>query len=763
VAATPSSIIRSKLVVPPRPAPFLARPRVEERLAELITANHVTWVFGTAGAGKTTAIVEAARRVGRPVAWLTVDDSDVAAGRLLIYLEATLAAEVEGVAGTVGPALAGGMDHRETAGLLAEAVGDAEVLLVLDDVERLEPSREALGVVEAFVRYAHDSARIVLASRSELRLELGSSSFPRRVGALTGSELAFTVEEAAAALTELGREDVDPARAVELTNGWVTGVMFEGWRAEAEQSPGAETEPLYEYLSAEILDRLGADDRSFLVNASVLDVVTAERAKALELPDAYLRLESLRRKHLPVTWDTVGRAMWWHPRFREYLLDYLDRQDAEHVADLRFSYGKLLLQEGHIQEAVEQFLLAGEPLHALDPADHVIETIVERLDLDVAERWLAALESVRPTWSPGLSAAEIMLAIARGDITKGIRTIDRLASLGQRGKLARSSTRAAALMTWLYAAAGRPDDAHAVLELANPGAEIDVMRYAMTSTQEHVSEAERVVSLTGGPLDVILYITDYYAGRLRRILEEPPSPWAAKLSEHPRIAALTSLGRTSEAFELYQAALAGGGSALGLRAITGPELLADLGRTEDAWHELQEGREQLRAIGAVTLEWLSLVVEAKLQLRLRRDVEAAKEVLSALEQNPSMRTYRMIFEHVDTWYGLAALLEGDDREALFRLRRAVKSMFASHRTLLLPAACAYLSEAHWRHGEPDEARRFARLALRTAEEQGSNHVLLQALADVPDVATRQLEGDSTADERWHELSRALPAAPAPSS
>jgi ATP/maltotriose-dependent transcriptional regulator MalT len=50
-----------------------------------------------AGAGKTTAVAAAVRTLTRPAAWLTLDWTDAAPGRLVRYLEAALAAQLPGV------------------------------------------------------------------------------------------------------------------------------------------------------------------------------------------------------------------------------------------------------------------------------------------------------------------------------------------------------------------------------------------------------------------------------------------------------------------------------------------------------------------------------------------------------------------------------------------------------------------------------------------------------------------------------------------
>ena len=130
----------------------------------LIEDYQVVQLIGMAGAGKTTAVTEVAGLVGRPLAWLTLDDGDVAPGRLLTYLETALASSVTSVERVATSALAAGITHREAAGLLADAVGEAAVLLVLDEIERLADATDALAVLAAIVRYALRSMRIVLSA-----------------------------------------------------------------------------------------------------------------------------------------------------------------------------------------------------------------------------------------------------------------------------------------------------------------------------------------------------------------------------------------------------------------------------------------------------------------------------------------------------------------------------------------------------------------------------------------------------------------------
>jgi DNA-binding SARP family transcriptional activator len=154
---------------------------------------------------------------------------------------------------------------------------------------------------------------------------------------------------------------------------------------------------------------------------------------------------------------------------------------------------------------------------------------------------------------------------------------------------------------------------------------------------------------------------------------------------------------------------------------------------------------------------LNQLIEAKLELRLARDPDAALAILDGLEAGGDARRYEFVAEQADTWRGMARLMRDPGAEAIEPLARAVASMRSSGRILELPTAAVLLAEARWRAGDEDGADAAVDEALAAAEEQGSNHHLLQALSDFPAVLARRLDAETAADSRWAELGRALMA------
>ena len=698
--------------------------------------------------------------LARPIAWLTIDTPDVAQGRLLTYLEASLARVAPGVRGIVGQALSAGLGHVEAAGLLADALGDQRIVLVLDDMERLGEAREPWELIDSLLRHAHSSLHAVLISRRDIPGGL-SALRPGAMAAIGDEDLTFTAGEAADALAEIGKGDADAASAVEATGGWVTGVLFEAWRS-AEHVPGmgGEADPLHGYLSAQMLAELCPEDRDFLIETAVLHDVSAARAATLGRADAGERLASLRTAHLPVAWSRDGLTMRCHRRFHEYLIALLERLPPERVQALRLAHGRLLAEEGLHEEATEELLLADAPEQAFRSARRAIFAVIERVDYPTAERWIATLDPVVPTGAHDWVEAELLLGFTKLEYARSERISDRLLERGEREAVAASSERAAALMGWNYLDAARVDDFKAVLAVAPEGPALAAVKYRAWLTY-NVAPGKKPVAppRTGGPFDSAILIADYLLGRLQDLPESEGSAWALGVATPWRIAILRARGQTQRAIELYEEAM-GSLSVPHSRMLAmfiGPELLVDAGRRDEARAAIAEGRRLAQADGSLSPIVLNSFADAKLALRLEKDPALARAVLDHAESVSNARGIAWAAETFDTLYGLALLLQGHDEAALARLRSAVAGMQEGDRILELPTAAVYLAEAEWRAGNEDAADRAADIALEAAQRQGSNHILMQALADLPAVLSRRIDSEPSADSIWHQLGRALMA------
>ncbi len=747
-----TTLVRRKLVPPALGDAVVERVRLTELIRSHLDASSVLTVCAAAGAGKTTAVAGALAGLGRPVAWLSLDGAESAPGRLLLYLEAAVVPDAPEAKGAATDALAAGLPVSEAAGLLAESLYGSGLILVCDNVERVADSVPAMATLSSLARYVPDGVGLVLISRVALPLDTGSIGEPDQVAELIDRDLAFRVTEASAALSRAGRDHIDPGEVVRQSGGWVTGVLFAG----AGPAPRS-TERFHRYITAQVLGSLPAAERDFLVRTSLLAEVNVEDAVALGVPEPRRIMVSLRERHLPVAW-LDDHTLSVGPQFRDYLLTQLAIYDPVELDKLRRNHAALLASRGEDEEAVNVLIELGDRERAWELAAELLPRLVDRMDLALAARWLDALPEASA--QAGTQMATNILRVAfgleqplRGTALwerNGWDWVESLAACRQD-----RADEAMVLLAWCLFHTNAVEEARRVSDRIRPGRSRDIAVALLgLSSEKPPPPFPDFATTPAGPLDGLLMRVAYIRGRLQG-LDAPGAhgPWRSVVGAPWVIAGLRATGRIDEAMELYEAHR-NKHQPLWLHGVDAAELMADLGRDEDAWAAVQTGWERQRASGSRVYAILLHLVEARLHLRLNQDSAAALGAIEAADGRGAQQ-HSFTREFTMLWRGLAHLLSGDDETALDLLQGAVESMQRTDHRLELVSAATYLAEAQWRTGNEAAADAAAALALQSAEEMGSLHLLLAALADVPAVAVRGADTEPSRTSRWHELTTLL--------
>ena len=207
------------------------------------------------------------------------------------------------------------------------------------------------------------------------------------------------------------------------------------------------------------------------------------------------------------------------------------------------------------------------------------------------------------------------------------------------------------MMAWCYWHGGRIADARAIIDVAAPSPETEAIRYLLALVDGEVADGAALhPTLSGGPLDALVMRVHYAHGRLPRLESTPTSRWAAAVSAPWRISTLRATGHTEQALDLYEAQGSASWAAVWLHAIVGVEILIDLRRIDDARRALLRARELIGASESQVYDMLSLVMEAKLELRLRRDAGAARarpRGPRAPPRSARVRLHRRADRHLD--------------------------------------------------------------------------------------------------------------------
>ena len=423
--------------------------RRERLLRRLAQTTHVplTLLVAPAGYGKTTLLEHWLQQDPRPVAWLTVDESDDDPDRLV----AAIARALDDVAATLVE-LADALVLRQE-----------PFVLVLDDLHHLR-SPEAQGVVMAIADAMPYGSQVVAACRREPDLPIGRLRAHGRLFDLRARDLVMTRREAATMLSLEGL-DLEPEDAqvlLERTEGWPAGLYLAALSLGGHQDVhravarfGGDDRLLADYVRDELLNRLDAEQLAFLEETSVLDELSGpvcdavldrhgsgkvlrdmSRSNLLVVPlddaDGSYRYHALlgdmlqaelRRARPQCEAELHRRASDWYARSgdADRAIDHaIESGDAERAGELLWASAARVFggRGAEVRRRLEHFTpetIAAYPALALTAAAQHLA----RGELDLVEHWTAAAEqrldgSVSASLSAGVAA--MRAAVARHGI-----------------------------------------------------------------------------------------------------------------------------------------------------------------------------------------------------------------------------------------------------------------------------------------------------------------------------------------------------------
>lgn len=413
-------LLTTKLYVPlPRPD-LVPRAHLLQRLdAGLAGGCQLSLISAPAGFGKTTLVSTWAAEVGRPVAWLTLDEADSDPAQFLSYLVAAFQRADESVgalaAQTLDAAQLGSVETLLTT-LINEAAASSPLLLVLDDYH-LIASPAVHRALTFLVENLPPSLHLALITREDPPLPLPRLRARGLLTELRERDLRFTPAEAAAFLNQsmgLGL-DADAVGALEArTEGWIAGLQLAALalRRDPEGSDlfiaafAGSDRYVMDYLISEVVDQQPEDVRGFLRATAVLDRLSAPLCDAVTgRSDSRTLLDRLEAANL-FLFPLDRRREWYryHRLFAEVLRMTIPpaEQGAIHERAMDWYH-----EHGYPSDAIRHALAAGSPQRAAGLIREAAEAKLHAGGVLTVLGWLEALP-------PALVRGDGRLLLARG-------------------------------------------------------------------------------------------------------------------------------------------------------------------------------------------------------------------------------------------------------------------------------------------------------------------------------------------------------------
>ncbi|MGH9230167.1 MAG: LuxR C-terminal-related transcriptional regulator [Acidimicrobiales bacterium] len=427
-------VLESKLHVPRRRRGVVPRARLDRRLdPEGLPA--LVLVSAPAGFGKTTLLTEwlAANTVAtKSTAWLSLDRRDSDPAVFWSYVVAAL----RKVAPDVGTDALSTLQSAPTAleAVVTSLLNDLEaldndVVLVLDDyhlVESLAVQESMLFLVEHLPQQLH----LVVASRADPPWPLAGLRARGELLEVRASDLRFTSQEAAAYLNdamglELTTADVDALEA--RTEGWIAALQLAALSLRGRDDRAAFVADfagadrfVVDYLVDEVLDRQTDDVRTFLLETSILNRLTAPLCAAVTgRSDARTTLAALERSNLFLI-ALDDRRQWYryHHLFGDVLRARLADEAPERIPTLHRRAGDWFEADGDRAEAIRHAMAAKDFTKAAELVELAIPDLGQARQDATLRALLDALPrdvfTNRPVLSLGLVGARMVTGETAG-------------------------------------------------------------------------------------------------------------------------------------------------------------------------------------------------------------------------------------------------------------------------------------------------------------------------------------------------------------
>jgi LuxR family maltose regulon positive regulatory protein len=272
-----SSILVTKLFIPPTRPELVPRPRLIERLNKGTRSGcKLTLISAPAGFGKTTLVTEWVQAMGETTpplatAWLSLDEGDNDLVRFLTYFITALN-QIEGIDASFGKGALSMLQSPQpppTETLLTSLINEIatildSIILVLDDYHVIESS-QVDDVISFLLENLPPHIHLVIATREDPHLPLSRLRASGQLTELRALDLRFTSSEAAEFLNRVMGLDLSAQDITALetrTEGWIAGLQLAAISLLGKEDPtkliksfSGSHRLVLDYLIEEVLDQ----------------------------------------------------------------------------------------------------------------------------------------------------------------------------------------------------------------------------------------------------------------------------------------------------------------------------------------------------------------------------------------------------------------------------------------------------------------------------------------------------------------------------
>lgn len=403
----PTSILATKLYVPPLRSKIVLRPRLIGQMnIGLPSGRRLALISAPAGFGKTTLVSEWISSCERPVAWLSIDEGDSDPIRFLTYLISALQTINAGIGAEVLRALQTSqpppIESILTTLLNEISTIPEEFSLVLDDYHLID-SRSIDNALTFLLEHLPPQMHVVITTREDPNLPLARFRVRDQLTEVRVTDLRFTSSEAAEFLNQVMGLDLSAEDVTALetrTEGWIAGLQLAVLSMQGNQDVhgfiqafAGDHQYIVDYLVEEVLHRQPESIRSFLLQTAILDRLNGPLCDAVTgEPGGKERLETLRRGNFfLIPLDDKRHWYRYHHLFADVLQMHLKTEQPDQVPVLHRRASEWCEQNHSVIEAIHHALAGMDFERTARLAETTWQAMYESFQSDTWLSWVKQL------------------------------------------------------------------------------------------------------------------------------------------------------------------------------------------------------------------------------------------------------------------------------------------------------------------------------------------------------------------------------------
>jgi len=364
----------SKEYLPPEVKKLQSRTRLYRYFEE----RQVVIVDAGPGQGKTAAVYDFIKKEEKKCIWYRIKREDSDYRKFIERLESYLVIYHEGRYQRIGTGRRNEKTPSDVAAGFIERVKNKlseDLYLILDDFEYINDAVETCSVIEKILDSLSEKIKIIVLTRETPNLSLARIRSRKELTELKSKDLAFNRDDIHSLiynLYDMSFDSIILERLIEVTEGWITGIIFllericclsrkEGEHLLEEFLFSHSIPEIDDYFKTQIMPLLPEDRAQAITKISAATDFTPHLVEIVTGKSGFQLIKDLQRTNLFITaLDPSSYRFTFNPIFRTFLFSELASLEPEVRKNNLTDIAAYFMDEDDPAKAVEYLCEAGE-------------------------------------------------------------------------------------------------------------------------------------------------------------------------------------------------------------------------------------------------------------------------------------------------------------------------------------------------------------------------------------------------------------------